>query len=133
MTDSRATRVSGDLATVAVVLNRDLLFGSRIRGAVGLLGMNAVVKPDTASFVEALQASGASVAIGIIDMNGPVDWERLAAALGEAEGVPPTLAFGPHTDVENRRRAKAAGISRIVSNGQFQQEAVELIDRYRRA
>lgn len=132
MTDSYAPRAIDDSVPVAIVLNRDLLFGSRIRGAIGLLGMKAMVSPDTGSFVEALEQSGARAAIGIIDMNSVVDWDRLAAALQEAANPPPTLAFGPHTDVENRRRAKEAGISRIVSNGQFQQGAVELIDRYRR-
>jgi hypothetical protein len=70
--------------------------------------------------------------IGIIDMNGIVDWATLQAALAHPKQTTPTLAFGPHTDVVNRRAAKAAGVSRIVSNGQFQMEMAALIDRYRK-
>ena len=44
----------------------------------------------------------------------------------------PTLAFGPHVDVEGRRAAKAAGVTRIVSNGQFHSDMAGLIERYRR-
>ncbi|MCC7023276.1 MAG: hypothetical protein IT338_10630 [Thermomicrobiales bacterium] len=133
MTDSISPRTTGDSGRTAIVLNRDLLFGSRIRGALGILGLTPRVTPNTESFIEALRAVGADAAIGIIDMNSAVDWEVLAPALRGAANPPPTLAFGPHTDVENRRLAKAAGVTRIVSNGQFQQQAAELIERYRRA
>ncbi|MDF3015147.1 MAG: hypothetical protein K0R44_372, partial [Thermomicrobiales bacterium] len=47
-------------------------------------------------------------------------------------GLAPTLAFGPHVDIEGRRAAKAAGVTRIVSNGQFHTDTVGLIERYRR-
>jgi hypothetical protein len=47
-------------------------------------------------------------------------------------GHTPTLAFGPHVDIENRRAAKAAGVGRIVSNGQFHSDTAGLIERYRR-
>lgn len=116
---------------VAVVLNRDLLFGSRIRGALAALGLEGRFVANTELFAAALDALGESAAIGIIDMNGVVEWALLKAALG-GEAVPPTLAFGPHVDVENRRLAKDAGATRIVSNGQFHREMGELIARYRR-
>ena len=64
-------------------------------------------------------------------MNGPVEWEILRDGL-DANEIPPTLAFGPHVDVEGRRAAKVAGIDRIVSNGQFDREMMPLIERYRR-
>ena len=126
-----AGAVTGD-RTIAIVLNRDLLFGSRIRSALATLGLEARFAPDTEAFVAALKAYGEMAAIGILDMNGTVGWKTLAAALSETDNGPPTLAFGPHVDVTNRRAAKAAGVTRIVSNGQFHGEMTVLIDRYRR-
>ena len=51
------------------------------------------------------------MAIGIIDMNGAVSWDVISEVRSRASGEHvPTLAFGPHVDVENRRAAKAAGV-----------------------
>lgn len=117
--------------TIAVVLNRDLLFGSRIRSALSLLGMQGKFAGNTRQLRDLVALHSADVAIVVIDMNGPVEWDALREALGAAD-PPPTLAFGPHVDVEGRRAAKLAGIDRIVSNGQFDREMVSLIERYRR-
>jgi hypothetical protein len=118
--------------TLAVVLNKDLLFGSRIRDALVGLGLESRFVPDTEQFVTALATEGPGIAIGIVDMNGTIDWRRLSAVLTATADAPPTLAFGPHVDVENRRAAKAAGVTRTVSNGQFHSDMRALIDRYRR-
>ena len=118
--------------SLAVVLNRDLLFGSRIRIALRVVGLESRFVPDTSRFLAAIDELGDSVAIGILDMNGAIDWEELSAALHDAADAPPTLAFGPHVDAENRRAAKAAGLTRIVTNGQFHRDMAALIGRYRR-
>ena len=120
-------------STVAVVLNRDLLFGSRIRSALVAVGLEGQFVANTEEFVRALNEHRDSVAIGIVDMNGPVSWDVIEATLASgSDGLPPTLAFGPHVDAVGRRAAKAAGITRIVSNGQFHSDMPGLIDRYRR-
>ena len=121
-----------DDRTLALVLNRDLLFGSQIRGALKALGLDSRFLPDTTRFVVALASDGDDAAIAIIDMNGAVDWSLVGDAIAAATNPPPTLAFGPHVDATNRRAAKTAGITRVVSNGQFHAEASVLIDRYRR-
>lgn len=126
------TEPTGQKRNIAIVLNRDLLFGSRIRSALGMLGLNAHFAPDTERFAAALRSEGDATAIGILDMNGAVDWTTITATLGALADAPPTLAFGPHVDAENRRAAKAAGVTRIVSNGQFHGDMAALIDRYRR-
>lgn len=123
---------TADSTRVAVVLNRDLMFGSRIRHALAGLGLEARFCGNTDAFIAALFEWRESSTLGIIDMNGPVTWDALREALTNDEGLPPTLAFGPHVDAENRRAAKAAGITRVVSNGQFHREAQALIERYRR-
>ena len=127
------TESTGQEPTLAIVLNRDLLFGSRIRGALASLGLEARFVATTEQFVGALSDKPESVAIGVIDMNATVSWDVIREALSRGDGrLAPTLAFGPHVDIENRRAAKAAGVTRIVSNGQFHSDMMGLIDRYRR-
>jgi hypothetical protein len=97
------------------------------------LGLEGRFVSTAEQFVGALSDEPGSVAIGIIDMNGSVSWEVIRDALSQAGGsLAPTLAFGPHVDIEGRRTAKAAGVTRIVSNGQFHSDMAALIDRYRR-
>jgi hypothetical protein len=120
-------------APVAVVLNRDLMFGSRIRSAMATLGLQAVVKGDTDAFLETARALGDRAVIAVIDMNGPVDWAAVATALADENTLPPVLGFGSHTDVETRRAAKAAGVNRIVSNGQFNADMAGYVQKYRRS
>ena len=121
-----------DEMPVVVVLNRDLMFGSRIRSALATLGLQVVVKGDTGVFLETARALGDRAVIAIIDMNGKVVWDAVASALREDGALPPVLGFGSHTDVETRRAAKAAGVDRIVSNGQFHADMVGYVQRYRR-
>ena len=127
------TESTGGRPNLAVVLNRDLLFGSRIRSALSSLGLEARFVSTAEQFVGALHQESGSVAIGIVDMNGAVSWNVIREELSGANaGGVPTLAFGPHVDVEGRRAAKAAGVTRIVSNGQFHADMAGLIERYRR-
>lgn len=126
------TTTGGDDAPVVVVLNRDLMFGSRIRSAMATLGLQAVVKGDTVTFLETARTLGSRAVIAIIDMNGKVDWEVISTALREDESLPPVLGFGSHTDVETRRAAKAAGVNRIISNSQFHADMTGYVQRYRR-
>jgi hypothetical protein len=116
----------------AIVWNRDLLFGSRIRGALATLGLRPTFVKSAEQFVAALDTRLDEAAIVIIDMNDAVPWDVVANALADRTSAPPTLGFGPHTDAANRRAAKAAGLTRVVSNGQFTSDMVALIDRYRR-
>jgi methylmalonyl-CoA mutase cobalamin-binding subunit len=127
------TEATGTRPTLALVLNRDLLFGSRMRSALNSLGLEARFVSTAEQFVGALHQEPGSVAIGIIDMNGAVSWKVIREGLSGANGGDvPTLAFGPHVDVEGRRAAKAAGVTRIVSYGQFHADMAGLIERYRR-
>lgn len=127
MTDKNSTA-----AALAIVLNRDLLFGSRVRSVLKSLGLEARVVGTSEAFVTALRGAPGEVAIGIIDMNGAVSWDVIAEGLQSIHTAVPVLAFGSHKDVENLRAAKDAGVTRVVSNGQFSREMGDLIERYRR-
>ena len=127
------TEATDRIPNIAVVLNRDLLFGSRIRNVIAGLGLEAQFVASANDFINALHRHGDSAAIGIIDMNAPLSWDVIGEMYDRtSDDVPPTLAFGPHVDVESRRAAKAAGVTRIVSNGQFHGDMAGLIERYRR-
>jgi hypothetical protein len=116
---------------IAVVLNRDLMFGSRIRSALMSQGLSAQFARDTAQFIQLLETTEPAPVIGIIDMNGAVAWDDLRQALARLGGGVPTLGFGSHVDIETRRAAKSAGVTRIVSNSEFHRDMPALISRYR--
>ncbi len=114
-----------------VVLNRDLFFGVRIGNALRDAGFRVTFRPATAPFVAYLQAADPAAALGLIDLGAGPDWPEITAFMGEATRTP-ILVFGPHTDVDGFRAAKAAGITRIVSNGDFHRDMLGLVRRYAR-
>lgn len=119
-----------DAAPVVVALNRDLMFGSRISSVLRALGYSPRLVKDTAAFCAAVRED--APALAIVDMNGPVEWGEIAALAADPSVTTPLLGFGPHVDVESRKAAKAAGMTRIVSNGEFHRDAATLIERYAR-
>ena len=113
-----------------VVLNRDLMFGVRIGNGLRSLGYRVEFVRDSESFGVALRETGPAPVLGILDMNGEVDWSTIEAVVEDAAVRTPILAFGPHVDVDGRRAAKEAGVRRIVSNGEFHRDMVGLVRRY---
>lgn len=111
-----------------VVLNRDLFFGVRIGNTLRALGYTVEFVQTTEALVERLRGPE-SVTLGIIDMSAGVEWDRIRSAR-DAGIATPLLAFGSHLDVEGRRAAKAAGVTRVVSNGDFHRDMVHLVRRY---
>lgn len=115
-----------------VVLNRDLMFGSRIAAALKALGLRGRFVRDLPGLTAALGESGIEPLLVVVDMNATVDWDALAALIDARGPVVPFLGFGPHVDIAGRRAAKAAGMTRIVSNGAFHKDTAGLIARYAR-
>lgn len=109
------------------VLNRDVFLGVRLKQLGRELGYEVAIAPDAGTFLETL-ISG-NTALGIVDINARPDWSIIAAGI-QGSHVPPILAFGPHLDVDGLRKAKAAGVTRVVSNGTFHRDAAKLIARY---
>jgi len=132
MADRNATnRATGEVGSNAaiVVLNRNLMFGVQIGNVVRALGFDPRFVRATEAFCAEMRRREPPPALGILDMNGEVDWREIETLVAEPD-TPPLLAFGPHVDVEGRRRAKTAGVTRIVSNGEFHRSMGELIARY---
>ena len=115
-----------------IVLNRDLFFGVKIGNILRGLGYRVAFVPTTDSFVERLRTGDPSLVLGIIDMGTGVEWPTITGVTGDSGPKIPILAFGSHLDVEGRRAAKAAGVTRILSNGDFHRDMVPLVDRYAR-
>jgi hypothetical protein len=109
------------------VLNRDLFFGVRLKQIGKELGFAVHIAADAGGFLDLLAAN--DVALGIIDINAQPDWSRIASGI-VGTNLPPILAFGPHLEVDGLRAAKAAGVTRVVSNGTFHRDAATLIERY---
>ena len=113
-------------------LNRDLFAGIRVANALRARGDRVELVSTAAGFATRLAAEGSTVRLGLIDMGAVDDWTPLAALSADGTSVVPTLAFGPHKDVEAFRAAREAGITRVVSNGAFHADTLGLIDRYAR-
>jgi hypothetical protein len=109
------------------VLNRDVFLGVRLTQLGHQLGCAVTIAPDTEAFLKLLESP--EHVLGIIDINARPDWDVLAEGISGAP-LPPILAFGPHLDVDALRLAKAAGVTRVVSNGTFHRDAAALITRY---
>lgn len=133
MTDLDANGTDGAQAVtghgLVAVLSSDLFFGMRIRTVLRQLGYAVALAQDPAAFTNHLQRGDQRAVLGLIDFNRPVDWKALAGAI--ATGIP-MIAFGPHTDVDGFRAARAAGVARTVANGEFSSSLANLVMRYAR-
>ena len=136
MTDTRPTQTASpepaaDLGAI-VVLNRDLLFGSRMTSHLRPLGYAVVFARDAETFADLVRSLRPGPVLGIIDMNSAIAWPAIRGLVDDPAVATPLLGFGPHVDVAGRRAAKAAGLARIVSNGEFHRDLVALVRRYAR-
>src|SRR5579883_3359314 len=111
-----------------LALVRDLFFRVKLGNELKSQSFRLLYARDTDEFARLLAET--KPALGLIDLNAGVDWERVAM-LGQAAetAAVPLLVFGPHKDIAGRRAAKAAGVARVLSNSQFHAEAPLLIAR----
>jgi DNA-binding NtrC family response regulator len=116
-------------APVVLILNRDLFFGVRLRQALTADGWAPKIVPNTAKLTTELGAA-ADVALVIVDMATAPDWSAVVSAAAAHVPEVPVLAFGAHRDVDRFRAAKAAGVTRVVSNGDFHRDMIGFVRRY---
>ncbi|HEX8646880.1 MAG TPA: hypothetical protein VF715_08245 [Thermoleophilaceae bacterium] len=107
------------MARVAL-LCPDLLFGSKVEGALAAAG-HEVVRYDRED--KAREAAGAADVLVVDLTTDAID----GAALGGA-GVP-TLGFYSHVDVDTRRRAEEAGFDLVVPRSRMARETAALVER----
>jgi hypothetical protein len=89
----------------------DLLFGSKLQGALSAAGHH-VVRP------------GEQAELLIVDLTADPD-ERIARSAGP--GLP-RLGFYSHVEQDVRRRAEEAGFDRVVPRSRMAREAPALVD-----
>jgi hypothetical protein len=115
---------------VVVLLIKDVFFSVAVRNNARALGFDVHLTKSCGAFADSL--SVVDPVLGIVDLHAvgdDGDWDCVREVI---ERDVPVLVFGPHRDVDGMRAAKAAGVTRVVSNGQFHAEMGTLITRYAR-
>lgn len=113
-----------------LILNKDLFFGVTIADALRALGYSPIAARSTTALASALALYPDS-ALVIIDIAAVDNWDTLKSIVDTSADVP-SIAFGSHTNVEGLRAAKAAGLTRVFSNGEFHRTMGDTITRYAR-
>jgi CheY-like chemotaxis protein len=138
-----------------LALTRDLLFGSRVQGALQASGHEVELVDGEARVRERLAAVGEDASSGestgsggdaassgdaaspavdalVIDLTDPeLDGAAIVASLRRdgALGATRTLAFYSHVDAPARERAEQAGIDVVVPRSRMAREGPELVAR----
>ena len=88
---------------------RDLLFGSKVEGALRAAGHEVGPADEAAD-------------VAVVDLTDPdVPWP-------DAAGIP-RLGFYSHVDQETRRRAEQAGFDLVVPRSRMNREAAALVEK----
>lgn len=121
------------LTTTVVVVADDLMWSSRLAEAVRRAGGTPVVLSTDPELAVALEAqdvgetqslSGAIVDMAARRLDPVAVIERVTAARL------PVIAVAQHDDQLTRRRAQAAGASRVFSYQKFFTDGTQLVDRW---
>jgi hypothetical protein len=124
------TTESEHFSAPVLVFNKDLFFGVTIPNTLRALGYTPQTVRTSESLATGL-ADQPEAALVIVDITAVDDWPALQAALATAPAVP-AIAFGSHTNVDGLRSAKAIGMTRVFSNGEFHRTMGPTITRYAR-
>jgi DNA-binding NarL/FixJ family response regulator len=117
----------------ALALVPDLLFGSRVQGALTAAGHEVELVADERRLRERLSdpsAPGAKVLIVDLtneDLNGAALLESLSG--GRDLAGMRTLAFYSHVDARARERAQQAGFDLVVPRSRMAREGPQLVER----
>lgn len=114
------------MARIAL-LSPDLLFGSKVQGALELAG-HSVNRFATA---ERLRVAAQFHDLVVFDLTAEgIDGPDVLHALrehGELEAGTPTLGYYSHVDTETRGRALEAGFTRVVPRSRMAREGAALV------
>jgi hypothetical protein len=126
--DQLISEENGDARGTILALIPDLFFSVTVRNTIRRLGFEPRIVRNAGELIESIIHVAPVLAVcDLSAIKGESDWETIEDVV--AEGVP-TLVFGAHKDVDGLRRAKAAKVTRVVSNGQFHREMADIIERY---
>jgi hypothetical protein len=109
----------------------DLLFGSRVQGALSAAGHEVELIGDEAGLRERLEDPAAPAAgVLIVDLTREdLDGARLVESLSREGGLTGirTLGFYSHVDVRARERAERAGFDLVVPRSRMVRQGDELV------
>jgi hypothetical protein len=109
----------------------DLLFGSRVQGALTAAGEELELLADE-PLLRARLAAGPTPEVLIVDLTDEqLEGARIVASLlsaGELAGIR-TLGFYSHVDVAAREEAERAGFDLVVPRSRMAREGAELVAR----
>lgn len=105
-----------------VALLPDLLFGSKVQGMLAAAGHEVTVASTPQAVLENL--AGQDLAVVDLCEDAAARIELLAPAAADAK----VLAFYPHTAVETRTSALAAGFDLVVPRSRMAREGAALAD-----
>jgi hypothetical protein len=111
----------------------DLLFGSRVQGALTAAGHEVELIGGEGRLRERLgDGTAPAVAVLVVDLtDGDLDGAGIVEALlreGELQDMR-TLAFYSHVDAPARERAERAGFDLVVPRSRMAREGAELVTR----
>jgi DNA-binding response OmpR family regulator len=112
-----------DPQTVLVVAD-DLIWASRLLAAADNAGARGRIAHDTAELAAGLAEHNAAPVI--VDLNGR-RYDGVEAVRAAAEGGGAVLAVGQHEDLELRRRALAAGATRVFSYNKMFRDGAQVV------
>jgi hypothetical protein len=113
------------MGTTVVIAVSDLLFQSRIEGAVRALGLSPLIA-DTPQRLDAALAQHPSVAVFDVHERAFTPNEAIARATAAGASV---LAFGRHTAPTDLRAARDAGAAIVVPRSDLVDKLPELLER----
>jgi DNA-binding NarL/FixJ family response regulator len=125
---------AGPVAVARVlVLTADLLFGSRVQGALVAAGREAQMVADERRLREQLAAEGApSVDVLVVDLtDAALGGAEIVASLGRGGelGGTRTLGIYSHVDPAARAAAEEVGFDLVVPRSRMAREGAELVTR----
>jgi hypothetical protein len=104
-------------APVALLFCTDLMFAVQLQNMARKTGYRvANARPGA-------PLPGADVLV--VDLGSRGDWEPAIREVA-GRGVP-VIAFGPHMDAEGRKRAKAAGATRVLANSNLTRDLPKIL------
>lgn len=108
--------MSDEQGSIVVVVD-DLFVRARIDAAAQASGRQIRYARSSADFEAALGESPTAILVGMAATRLP--WEDLIRRAKAGHPGPYVLAFGPHKDLDLRRRALDAGADRVLANSAF--------------
>lgn len=103
----------------------DLLFGSKVEGALRAAGHEVSVHPDP----ESARAAAGDAELLVVDLTVPeTEGPELVRSLRAAGEDVPTLGFYSHVEQDVRERAEEAGFDQVVPRSRMAREGPALAE-----